>query len=421
MLVKKKYVTVKFSETKLKERRKELAVLYDISNDLTRSLSLSDILDRAILKVREHFKVDAVRIYLMDETEQSLELVSYKGITKKQVKGLRSIRISEGFSGKAARTKSFVAQKVSDLENGSRVGLLHGKGFKVVMCVPLIVRGKVVGVMNLASKRIISLNEAKVDLLVVIGSKIAVAINVAKLHDDIRKQAERVRQKKEELAFFAYTVAHDLKNPAIGVSGFARLLAEKYEDRLDEKGAMYCRQIREAAEQIETFTRDINEYIKSKKIAFNIKRTNIRRIISHLRDEVSPVLEERHIQWSEPETIPEIMADEMAIMRVFRNLIGNSLKHGGKNLTKIVIGYDQNKDFHIFSVTNDGVTMKKKDCEIVFQMFRRLPASEQTEGSGLGLSIVKEIVEAHNGKVWFESDKKNGTVCYVSISKAIGT
>ena len=364
--------------------------------------------------------MDAVRIYLMDEARQILELVAYKGVTKKQVKELRSIRINEGFSGKAARTKSFVAQKVSDLENGSRTALLHGKGFKVVMCVPLIVRGKVVGVMNLASKRMISLNEAKIDLLVVIGSKIAVAINVAKLHEGIQKQAEQIRQKKEELEFFAYTIAHDLKNPAIGVSGFARLLAKKYEDRLDEKGAMYCRQIREAAEQIETFTRDINEYIKSKKVAFNIKRTNIRRIISNLRDEVSPVLEERHIQWSEPEKIPEIMADEMAITRVFRNLIGNALKHGGKNLSKIAIGYDQNKDFHIFSVTNDGVTMNKKDCEIVFQMFRRLPTSEQTEGSGLGLSIVKEIVEAHDGKVWFEPDGRNGTMCYVSISKAIG-
>jgi len=419
MLVKKNYITLRFSESKLKERRRDLGVLYDIGNDLTSSLRLSDILDRAILKIRKHFNVDAVRIYLMDEAEKTLELAAYKGMTKKQVKGLHSIRISEGFSGKAARTKSFIAQKVSELENGSRAALLHGKGFKVIMCVPLIVKGKVVGVMNLASKRIISLNEAKVDLLVVIGSKIAVAIKIANLHEGIRKQAEYIRQKKEELEFFAYTVAHDLKNPAIGISGFARLLAAKYEDRLNEKGAMYCRQIRDAAAQIETFARDINEYIKSKKVTFNIKKTDLRRIISHIRNEVSPALEERDIQWSEPERIPEIMADEMAMTRVFRNLIGNSLKHGGKNLSKIVIGYGQNENFHMFSVTNNGVTMKKKDCETVFQMFRRLPSAEKTEGSGLGLSIVKEIIEAHHGKVWFESDKRKGTTCHISISKAL--
>jgi light-regulated signal transduction histidine kinase (bacteriophytochrome) len=97
--------------------------------------------------------------------------------------------------------------------------------------------------MNLATKRMIALNEAKVDLLVAIGNEIAVAVNVAKLYEHIFKKAEEIRNKKEELEFFAYTISHDLKNPAVGLSGFARLLAEKYEDKLDEKGKMYCRQI----------------------------------------------------------------------------------------------------------------------------------------------------------------------------------
>ena len=417
MLVDKQHVSVRFSETKLKKRHKELAVLYDIGSDLTSSLSLTEILDRAILKVREHFKVDAVRIYLMDEARESLELVAYQGMTRQQVKELRKIKMSEGFSGKAARTKSLIAQRVSDLENGARAVLLQSKGFKVIICVPLIIKDEVVGVMNLAAKRMIALSEAKVDLLVAIGNQIAIAVNVAKLYEHILKKAEEIRKKKEELEFFAYTISHDLKNPAVGISGFARLFAEKYEDRLDEKGTMYCRQIRQAAEQIEVFTRDINEYIKSKKILFNIRKTNVKRILRHIRDEISPVLEGKHIQWSEPDTIPEIMADEMAITRVFRNLIDNGLKHGGKNLSKIAIGYDQDKDFHIFSFTNDGVTMKKKDGEMVFEMFRKLPTSEQTEGSGLGLTIVKEIMEAHKGKAWLEPGSKKETTFCISISK----
>ena len=407
MLVDKQHVSVRFSETKLKKRHQELAVLYDIGSDLTSSLSLTEILDRAILKVREHFKVDAVRIYLMDEVQESLELVAYQGMTRQQVKELRKIKMSEGFSGKAARTKSFIAQRVSDLENGARA-------------VPLIIKDEVVGVMNLASKRMIGLSEAKVDLLVAIGNQIAIAVNVAKLYEHIWKKAEEVRNKKEELEFFAYTISHDLKNPAVGIYGFARLLAEKYEDKLDEKGKMYCRQIRQAAEQIETFTRDINEYIKSKKVLFDIKRINIKKILGFLRDEISPVLEERHIQWSEPDKIPAVMADEMAITRVFRNLIDNALKHGGKDLTKIAIGYDQDKDFHIFSFTNNGATIKKRDSERVFEMFRRLSVSEKTEGSGLGLTIVKEITEAHQGKAWLESGPNKETTFRISISKDLG-
>jgi K+-sensing histidine kinase KdpD len=421
MLVNKKYISTKFSHTKLKKRHQELAVLYDIGSDLTSSLGLQEVLDRAILKVLQHFKVNAVRIYLMDQTEQCLELLAYKGIAKHEVEELRKIRISEGFSGKAARTKSFIAQKVSDLENGRRAALLQSKGFKVIICVPLIVKNKVVGVMNLASRRMISLTEAKIDLLLAIGSQIAIAINVAQLYEDIRKQAEAIRRTKEELEFFAYTVSHDLKNPAVGVSGFAKLLAEKYQHRLDEKGIGYCNQIRKAAEQIEMFTKDINEYVKSKRVSFNIQKTNIQRILKHIRNEVSPELSRRNIRWSQPDTIPEVIADQMGISRVFRNLIDNALKHGGKALTKITIGYDEDDHFHIFSFGNDGVAMQNGTSEEIFQMFKKLPTSEQTEGSGLGLTIVKEIVKAHKGKVWFESGPEKGTTFYISISKNLAS
>ena len=419
MLVDKKYISVKFSQTKLQRRHKELAVLHDIAGDLTSSLGLSEILDRAIIKVREHFRVDAVRIYLMDETDQHLELVAYKGISKKHLEGLRRIRIGEGFSGKAVRTKSFIAQKVSELENGTRAALLVSKGFKVIICVPLIIKDSVVGVMNLASRRMLSLNEAKIDLLVAIGSQIAIATNVAKLHKDLWKKAEEIREKKEALEFFAYTVAHDLKNPAVGISGFARLLAKKYEHVLDEKGRGYCDQIEKAAQQIELFTTNINEYIKSRKVPFHIKRTDVKSIIGYIRNEVSPILKKRNIRWSEPDTIPEVMADQMAITRVFRNIIDNALKHAGNKLTTIAIGYDQDESYHIFSLSNDGVAIKKGNSQVVFQMFQKLPESGATEGSGLGLAIVKEIMEAHEGKVWFESGTKEGTTFYISISKGL--
>lgn len=417
MLVNKKFISVKFSETKLKQRQKALAVLFDIGSDLTTSLSLTEILDRAIIKVREHFRIDAVRIYLMDHKNKNLDLVAYKGISKQQVEELRRIPISTGFSGKAARTKSFIAQRVSDLENGERSALLHGKGFRVIICVPLIVKDQVIGVMNLAFKRSISLSESKMDLLVAIGNQIAIAINVAGLYEKIRKKAEEAKKKKDDLEFFAYSVSHDLKNPAVGAAGFAKLLSEKYADKLDAKGRTYCAQIRKAAEQIERFTNDINEYIKTSNVAFNMRKINIKKVLEQIRNEVSPVLKERNITWSEPESLPRIVGDQAALMRVFRNLIDNALKHGGDRLRNIAIGYDHDDRYHIFSLSNDGDIIKKKNSELVFEMFRRLPEAEDREGAGLGLAIVKDIVENHAGKVWCESGPRNRTTFYVAIPK----
>jgi signal transduction histidine kinase len=416
MLVDKKYVSVKFSRAKLKRRHEALAVLYDIGSDLTSSLGLPEILDRAMVKVCHHFKVDAVRIYVMDETQTHLNLAAYKGIPQTQVDDLRRIEVGEGFSGKAARTRSLIAQRVSDLENGTRVSLLHRKGFNVIICVPLIVKDRVVGVMNLASKRMITLSEERIDLLIAIGNQIAIAINVAELYADLEKKVEEIKEKKRELEFFAYTMSHDLKNPAIGIAGFASLMSKKYGHKLDEKGKMYCEHMRRAAEQIERFTTDINAYIKSTKAPLRIEKTDVRKIITDIRHELSPTLRNRKIKWSEPRTIPEIMADRMGITRVLRNLIDNALKHAGKGLTKIAIAYDQDKDFHLFSVANDGASIETHEPEEVFRAFRRLPASAETEGTGLGLSIVKEIVESHRGKVWFES-KPNDTRFHVSVSK----
>ena len=132
--------------------------------------------------------------------------------------------------------------------------------------------------------------------------------------------------------------------------------------------------------------------------------------------ELSPALKDRKIKWSEPHAVPEIVADRMGFTRVLRNLIDNALKHAGKGLTKIVIVYDENKDFHLFSVANDGASIETQEPEEIFRAFRRLPASAETEGTGLGLSIVKEIVDSHRGKVWFESGP-NDTMFHVSISK----
>jgi len=417
MLVNKKYISVAFSEAELKERNNALAILHDIASDLTSSLSLTEIMDRSILKIMEHFSMDVVRMYLMDDSGKRMTLAAYKGLTRKQVGPLRDIPITKGFSGRAAREKSFIAQRVSDLQNGERAMLLHHVGLEVIICVPLIIKNEVVGVMNLGAKRMISLDQEKIDLLVAIGNQIAVAVNVANLYEDVWNKAEEIKQKKEQLEFFAYSVAHDLKNPAVGVLGFAELLDDKYSPQLDERGKKYCRQIKLAAEQIEAFTRDINEYIVSKKVALNLKKADIEKVISRIKNEFSPILKQRQIQFIIPQKIPEVVADESAVTRVFKNLIDNALKHGGEDMAKITLSYQKNSRHHIFSINNDGRVIADDGSGAIFEMFQKASGSRCTEGSGLGLAIVKQIAEAHNGNAWFDSNPKDGTTFYISISK----
>jgi K+-sensing histidine kinase KdpD len=277
--------------------------------------------------------------------------------------GLEHVGITEGFTGKAARTRSFIAQHVSELEDKERAALLTNKGFKIIICVPLVAAGEVVGVMNLASGKLIKLDQEMIDLLEVIGNQISVAVN--------------------------------------------------------DKGRDYCEKIQKISEQIVTLVERINIYVQAKVAPLNIENLKIGEIFNELNEEFSSVLDSRHINWIEPKEDHLIRADRLSITRALRNLVDNALKYGGDNLSEITIGYREDEDFHIFSVGDDGVGVKKDQYEKIFQVYQREKTSKGIAGAGLGLAVVKEVATRHGGKVWAEPGAEKGTIFYVAISKKL--
>jgi signal transduction histidine kinase len=119
----------------------------------------------------------------------------------------------------------------------------------------------------------------------------------------------------------------------------------------------------------------------------------------------------------QPESIPEIKADRLSVLRILRNLVENALKHGGDDLGEVAIGYEESDEFHVISVSNDGVPIRLKDPEQIFGPFQRHETSKGIEGTGLGLAIVKELAEQHGGKVRVESGPEKGTAFYIFISR----
>ncbi|NOR05191.1 MAG: GAF domain-containing protein [Deltaproteobacteria bacterium] len=416
MLRDKKYISIDFSETDLMERNKELSVILDISNFLASSLKLDDVLNGAAFKMLEHFEFDACRIYLMDKSGRHLNLAAFRGTDPG---GLEHVGIMEGFTGKAARTRSFIAQHVSELEDRERAALLTSKGFKIIICVPLIAAGEVVGVMNLASGKLIKLDQEMIDLLEVIGNQISVAVKNAGLYENILKKKDELLEKKNMIEFFAYSTFHDLKGPAIAIHGISKLLNKKYGHILNDKGRDYCEKIQKTSEQIVILVERINIYVQAKVAPLNIENLKTGEIFNELKEEFSSVSDSRHINWIEPKEDHLIRADRLSITRVLRNLVDNALKYGGDNLSEIMIGYREDEDFYIFSVGDDGVGVKKDQYEKIFRVYQREKTSKGIAGTGLGLAVVKEVAKRHGGKVWAEPGPEKGTTFYVAISKKL--
>jgi signal transduction histidine kinase len=226
-----------------------------------------------------------------------------------------------------------------------------------------------------------------------------------------------LKKSAEDTKFFAYSVSHDLKSPAISIYGLTKRLSKNYSRVLDEKGRKYCDQILRAAEQIATLVENINIYMSERETPLNVEELHLEDILKVIRDEFSARLRVKGIRWLQPERLPTIRADTLSLIRALRNLVDNALKYGGEQLSEIKISTKASPEFHILSVSDNGVGIKQKDTMRISRPFERKRSSKGIQGTGLGLAIVKEIAEQHKGKVWVEPGREMGMTVSLSISK----
>jgi PAS domain S-box-containing protein len=233
-----------------------------------------------------------------------------------------------------------------------------------------------------------------------------------------RKEMEKALEKSaEKIKLFAYSVSHDLKSPAAAIYGLTKRLHDRYIDSLDEKGRRYCDQILRASLHVGALIEKINAYIEAQEAPLRVEDLDLKEILQIIKDEFSPRLTIRQIKWLEPDSIPELKGDKISLLRVFRNFVDNALKYGGENLSEIKVGYQESDDFHILSVSDNGIGLQGRDYENLFLAFRRDDSSKGVEGAGLGLAIVREIAERHRGKVWAEPGENKGATFYMSVFK----
>jgi len=414
MLTTTKYITVPCDETDISKRSQELAALLELSNLLCWSPSLNDVLHNGLALVQKHLEMDAGRLYLMDESGKYLRLAASLGVN---TTGLSKVSLNEGFTGKAARTRQFIAQHVSELPDKARATLLSNKGFLVVICVPLIALDRVVGVLNLAARKVVRLTPETIDLLIVMGNQIAVAANNARLNEELKEKARQLEEQKTAIQFFAYTASHDLKSPAVGIFGLTQRLLRQFGPALGDKGKELCRQIQKAATRIESLTREINAYISAKEGPRRLEDVDLNELLEALEREYAPAMQQRQINWRRPPSLPAIRSERLALTRVLQNLLDNALKYGGPGLANIEVLYQVNDTHHVLGVKDDGVGIAAPAADRLFEAFQRGETALGTEGTGLGLAIVREVARRHGGQAWLESRPGQGAAFFVSIAK----
>jgi len=291
------------------------------------------------------------------------------------------------------------------------------RGYGSSIALPVRIDDKAIGALNIYATEPDAFDAEEVRLLEELASDISYGLTALRNKFEREKAEEALVKSSNKIKMFAYSVSHDLKNPAIAVYGLAKRLNRYSKDRLDERGRTYCDQIMKASEHIASLVEKINLYIKTKEVPLSIEKVRLKDIVDTVKEEFAPQLAGRQIRWLEPERIPEVYADRTSMVRVLRNLVDNALKYGGHDLSEIRISYQESEDTHILSVEDDGIGLGDEDAKTLFGPFKRKRMAGKVEGAGLGLAIVKEIAEQHKGRVWLEPAIKKGAAFHISISK----
>jgi len=236
---------------------------------------------------------------------------------------------------------------------------------------------------------------------------------------ELAEANERIKESSEKIKRFAFSVSHDLKNPAIAIYGLTRRLFNDYSDLLDNRGKNICTQILHASEQIASLVENINLYIRTTEIPVRFEALRLNEVCRIIRDEFSTHIALRGIEWSEPDDNPLIKADRLSVLRALRNLVDNAFKYGGDGLSTIALTYRDSGEYHIISVKDNGAGLMEEDSQKIFGLFFRGKTLKTIDGTGMGLAIVKEIAEQHGGQVWAESVHDKGLTISMSFSKLL--
>jgi PAS domain S-box-containing protein len=232
-----------------------------------------------------------------------------------------------------------------------------------------------------------------------------------------KKAEEELLRSNGDLEQFAYVASHDLQEPLRNIAACMQLLERKHQNQLDSDGVQYIHYAVESAVRMKALILDLLTYSRVGTRGKLPQATDCGQILAEALGNLKTVISDTAATITH-DPLPTIISDETQLLQVFQNLIANAIKFRKKDVAPHVhISAVNNRNNWIFSVKDNGIGIESKYLDRIFVIFQRLNKRSEYDGSGMGLAIVKKVVERHGGRVWAESAPGVGTTLYFTIPK----
>ena len=247
-----------------------------------------------------------------------------------------------------------------------------------------------------------------------VASEIASAGANEVLELQVTRRTAELEASNRDLEAFAYSVSHDLRAPLRAMSGFSRKLETRYGASLDETASHYVRRIVEGADRMGDVIDDLLRFSRLGRQDLTRQVVDPAALARDALQDLQPDLEGRSVDVA-IEEMPEAWADRALMQHVYLNLISNAIKFtAGRPDARVVVASSTGPDgVCVYSVRDNGAGFDMKYAHKLFGVFQRLHARDEYEGTGVGLALVKAIVERHGGHVWADAELgKGATFCF---------
>jgi PAS domain S-box-containing protein len=245
---------------------------------------------------------------------------------------------------------------------------------------------------------------------------------IHELNAELSHKAAQLEVTNKELESFSYSISHDLRAPLRAIDGFAQMMQEDYQERLDAEGKRYLSVIRQNSSRMGALIDDLLEFSRLGRQPVAHGEINVGTLVREVVAEVlnSETLGERGAAAPQIEVgpLPAARGDRGLLRQVWTNLIANAVKYSGKVQRPFiqVSGSDVGAENH-YSVRDNGVGFDMQYADQLFRVFQRLHRADEFGGTGVGLAIVHRIVTRHGGRVWAEGVVNDGAVFSFSLPK----
>lgn len=395
-----------------------------INSDLS---NIDELIENSLKTIGEFVKADRSYIFSYNFTNNTTSNTyewCANGIGA-EIENLQNIPLDYITQWLEAHRKgeAFYVEDVSLLPDDGELGLraiLEPQGIQSLIAIPKIKNGELIGFIGFDSVRQLhKYSENEKNILFVFANMLVNVIQRKEQEELIKQQKEKKEEllkylsnQNEQLNDYAQMVSHDLKAPLINIHTLVTWFLDDHKQIINQKALTTLHEVLFNVEKMDFLIKGILEYSIVNKLESNDKQIDLNELVNAV---IKLILVPENFTIKVQENLPKLFGNTWRFNQIFQNLIQNAVKYNDKEQGIIEVGFFDEQSHFKFFVKDNGKGIGTEYFEKIFKVFTKLENIDTS--SGIGLSIVKKIVDFYNGEIWLESEKKIGTTFYFTIPK----